>query len=105
MNFLDAAETDADFRGEIPAFVAKIKTIFERWQLVQYLETAERPNRSIQAYSSRDSIRFLAKRKSNSSPRRLRTCGRTTSGNALVICCWWSRRGSGCWTTRNNGEL
>jgi hypothetical protein len=41
LNFLEAAETDADFRSEIPAFVAKIKTIFERWQLAQYLETAK----------------------------------------------------------------
>jgi hypothetical protein len=40
LNFLEAAETDADFRAEIAAFVAEIKTIFERWQLAQYLETA-----------------------------------------------------------------
>jgi hypothetical protein len=40
LNFLEVAETDADFRAEIPAFVAKIKAIFERWQLAQYLETA-----------------------------------------------------------------
>ena len=40
LNFLEAAETDADFRTEISAFVAEIKTIFERWQLVEYLETA-----------------------------------------------------------------
>jgi hypothetical protein len=40
LNFLEAAESDTDFRGEIPAFVAKIKEIFERWQLAQYLETA-----------------------------------------------------------------
>ncbi len=40
LNFLEAAETDANFRSEIPAFVAKTKTIFERWQLAQYLETA-----------------------------------------------------------------
>jgi hypothetical protein len=40
LNFLEAAETVADFRAEIPAFVAKIKTIFERWQLAAYLETA-----------------------------------------------------------------
>lgn len=40
LNFLEAAETDADFRAEIPAFVAKIKEIFEGWQLAQYLETA-----------------------------------------------------------------
>ena len=41
LNFLEAAETDPDSRSEIPAFVAKIKTIFERWQLAQYLETAK----------------------------------------------------------------
>jgi hypothetical protein len=40
LNFLEAAETDAAFRDEIPAFVAEIKTIFEPWQLAQYLETA-----------------------------------------------------------------
>jgi hypothetical protein len=44
INFLDAAETNKDFRGEIPAFVAEIKSIFEHWQLAQCLESArERP--------------------------------------------------------------
>ncbi len=37
LNFLEAAETDAEFRAEIPAFVAEIKTIFETWQLTEYL--------------------------------------------------------------------
>ena len=40
LNFLEAAETNADFRAEIPAFVDRIKTIFEQWQLAAYLETA-----------------------------------------------------------------
>ena len=40
LNFLEAAETDADFRSEIPAFVERTETIFEPWQLAQYLETA-----------------------------------------------------------------
>jgi hypothetical protein len=40
LDFLEAAESNADFRAEIPAFVAKIKEIFEPWQLAQYLETA-----------------------------------------------------------------
>ena len=40
MNFLEAAEENTAFRAEIPDFVAEIKTIFERWQLAQYLETA-----------------------------------------------------------------
>ena len=40
LNFLEAAETNAEFRAEIPAFVAEIKTIFERWQLAGELERA-----------------------------------------------------------------
>ena len=40
VNFLEAAETDAEFRAELPAFVEEIKQIFERWQLAEYLETA-----------------------------------------------------------------
>ncbi len=41
LNFLEAAETDASFRAEIPSFVAEVKTIFEPWQLVEYLESAQ----------------------------------------------------------------
>ena len=44
LNFLEAAETHADFRAEIPAFVAEIKSIFERWQLAEYLETGMTPD-------------------------------------------------------------
>jgi len=40
LNFLEAADDDSEFRAELPAFVAKIKTIFERWQLAEYLEKA-----------------------------------------------------------------
>ena len=40
LDFLEAAESNTDFRAEIPAFVAKVKEIFEPWQLAQYLETA-----------------------------------------------------------------
>jgi hypothetical protein len=40
LKFLQAAETDAEFRVEIPDFVGGIKTIFETWQLAEYLEVA-----------------------------------------------------------------
>ena len=40
LNFLQAAESDVSFRNEIPAFVAEIKDIFERWQLAEFLEHA-----------------------------------------------------------------
>lgn len=45
VNFLEAAEDDAEFRAEIPAFVSKIQTIFERWKLAEYLETARQTER------------------------------------------------------------
>ena len=40
LNYLNAAEKDAEFRAELPAFVAEIKTIFEPWQIAEYLERA-----------------------------------------------------------------
>jgi hypothetical protein len=40
LNFLQAAEDHAEWQAEIPAFVAEIKRIFERWQLAEYLEKA-----------------------------------------------------------------
>ncbi len=33
VNDLEAADERAEFRAELPAFVAEIKTIFEPWQL------------------------------------------------------------------------
>lgn len=40
LNFLEVADDDPSFRGEIPMFVAEIKSLFERWQLIEYLEKA-----------------------------------------------------------------
>ena len=40
LDYLEAADRDPEFRAEIPAFVAEIKTIFERWQIAEYLEKA-----------------------------------------------------------------
>lgn len=40
INYLEAAERDSDFRQEIPAFAAEIKSIFETWQLAEFLERA-----------------------------------------------------------------
>jgi hypothetical protein len=39
LNFLQVAETDAEFADEIPAFAAEINTIFEAWQVTEYLAT------------------------------------------------------------------
>jgi hypothetical protein len=42
LNFLAVAETDDDWRQAIPAFVAEIQSIFESWQLAEYLDTPRR---------------------------------------------------------------
>jgi hypothetical protein len=45
IDFLEASDGDAGVRAKVPAFVAEIKTIFERWQLQRYLETARESSR------------------------------------------------------------
>jgi hypothetical protein len=40
LSFLEAAERLPDYRAELPAFVADIKTIFEPSQLAECLDTA-----------------------------------------------------------------
>src|SRR4051794_3398288 len=40
LNLLEAAETHPAFRAEVPAFAAEVRSIFEPWQLAEYLETA-----------------------------------------------------------------
>ena len=40
LNYLQAAETNESFRKEIPAFVEKIMTIFERWQIEDYFDSS-----------------------------------------------------------------
>ncbi len=39
LDFLESADDHPAFRGEIPAFVDEIKTLFEPWQLAECLET------------------------------------------------------------------
>jgi len=59
LNFLEAADDDRDFRAELPAFVAEIKVIFERWQLSEYLNTARQTepfDRSIYAEEDREEV-------------------------------------------------
>lgn len=38
IDFLKAAEGDANFAAEIPAFVAQIRSLFEPWPLAEYLD-------------------------------------------------------------------
>ena len=42
LNFLEVAETNDQWREAIPAFVARIKSLFEPWQLAQFLRTPRR---------------------------------------------------------------
>ena len=45
LNFIEASDEHAEWRAELPAFAAEIKTIFEPWQLAEYLETARQTER------------------------------------------------------------
>lgn len=42
LNFLEVAETDAEWRAELPDFIAEIKCIFEPWEIAEFLETPRR---------------------------------------------------------------
>jgi len=42
LNFLEMAETKPEWRAEVPHFVAKIKKIFEAWQIAEFFETPRR---------------------------------------------------------------
>jgi hypothetical protein len=42
LNFLEVAETDPEWRAEIPQFIARIKDIFAEWQITEFFETARR---------------------------------------------------------------
>ena len=39
LNFLEVAERKPEWRAEVPLFIAKIKDIFEPWQIAKFLET------------------------------------------------------------------
>ena len=92
LNFLEAAETHPDFRAEIPSFAAEVKTIFERWQLAEYLETA------------RQTEPFDPGIYEDDDPRTSRCTGRRTSDARRKTCCWSSRRRDGCWRMRGSSR-
>src|SRR5438105_3488767 len=42
LNFLEVAEKEGTWRQAIPVFVAEIRTLFEPWQIADYLHTPRR---------------------------------------------------------------
>jgi hypothetical protein len=40
--FLEVAERKPEWRAEVPLFIAKIKDIFEPWQIAEFFETPRR---------------------------------------------------------------
>ena len=42
LNHLKAAESDKEFAGETPAFVAEIRSIFQPYEIVEYFQTVNR---------------------------------------------------------------
>jgi hypothetical protein len=59
INFLEAADDNADFRAELPAFAAEINTIFEPYQLAEYLEiTRQTEAFDPTAYDDEETVEF-----------------------------------------------
>lgn len=42
LNFLEVAETKPEWQAEVPLFIARIKGIFEPWQIAEFFETPRR---------------------------------------------------------------
>ena len=42
LDYLEVAETRPEWRAEIPSFIAKIKELFEPWQITHFLDTPRR---------------------------------------------------------------
>jgi hypothetical protein len=42
LNFIDIADTKPEWAEELPRFVAKIKEIFQPWEIKEYLENVKR---------------------------------------------------------------
>lgn len=42
LNFLEVAETNPEWRSELPQFIAKIRELFQSWQIAEFLETPRR---------------------------------------------------------------
>jgi hypothetical protein len=99
LNFLQAAETDAEFRAAIPAFVGGIRTVFETWQLAEYLEVARQSEPfDPSLYEPLDEER--KRRKSTLMPPKM-----SASMNfnvRLPICSWWNRQDRGSWGKANS---
>ncbi|MFH1038035.1 MAG: hypothetical protein V1789_05135 [PVC group bacterium] len=42
MNFVQAAEQHSEFEEELPEFITEIKSIFQPWEISEYLENVKR---------------------------------------------------------------
>ena len=91
LNFLDAAERDATFRAELPAFVAEIKRIFEPWQLAECLEKA------------RLTEPFDPGIYEDAEPEDIEMERKADLPVAPPTCWWWSGRRSCCWASSGYG--
>jgi hypothetical protein len=78
LDFLEATDQDATLRADLPAFVAEIKSIFEAWQLAEYLETASETEPFDPTIYDDEETAFV---------------------EVLRTCCWSSEAKSGCWAS------
>ena len=93
LNFLQAAETDAEFRAEIPAFVGGIKAIFEPWQLAEYLEVA----RESEPFDPSLYEPLDEEEAADIDPEAAEVSARVNFSVRLPICSWWNGQEHGSW--------
>jgi len=90
LDYLEAAERLPDFRAEIPAFVGGIKTIFETWQLAEYLEAV----RQSEPFDPASTMKMRI-----STPNSLNMSDRMSFAVPLTISCLLNVPGNGSWKT------
>ena len=88
LNFLQAAETDAEFRAEIPAFVAESRRSSSPGNWPSTWRWLVSPSHWIRASINL----WMTKRQRKSTPKTSKICARMTFGVRLMICSWWSRQ-------------
>ncbi len=88
LDYLEAAERLHDFRAEIPAFVSEIKTIFEPWQLAEFLKTARQTEPFDPSIYDDDE---------DMDPRTSRWSDKWIFAAAPPIYFWSNRQEHGCW--------
>jgi hypothetical protein len=105
INFIEAADDHASFRAEIQHLLLRSNQSLSVGNLPSIWRRLWSQSHSIPTCLSQDGTRYSAKRKSNSTPRKLKRYETKTFDDALVTCCWSNVPESGCWKKANENII